>query len=109
MYSRIKHLVRAVLCSIALLGLSGGIAWAGPTECEETATGGQTGQGYTRVSQSLVTETTTVTLSAGGECLLGTSGTTTIEEQYYVGYYRNDVTGDIARVDCRTYKVTAWV
>lgn len=108
MSSGIRRWVRAAACAIALLGLSGGIAWAGPTECQETAVGGQTGQSYTRISQSLVTEIQTVELSAGGDCLLGGSSTVTIEEQYYVGYYRNNETGAVARVDCRTYKITSW-
>lgn len=105
MLSRVMHLGRTVLYVIALLGLSGGQLRAEVTDCQEDATGGQTGDPYSLTYQSLVTETTTVTLSAGGSCGVGGSATTTTSEQYYVGYYQNGNTGAVVKVDCRTGKV----
>jgi hypothetical protein len=102
------NLGRAVLYSIALLALSGQPLPAQASDCEESAVGGQSGMTYTLIAQSLVTETRTVQISAGGECLVGAETEVTIEEQYNVGYYENEE-GSIARVDCRTGRILGWV
>lgn len=105
MLKRLATLVRTGVLSVALLGLSGGILWAEPSDCAEFAVGGQTGQPYTLQSQSLVTETRTVSVTAGGDCIGSGSTSVTIEEQYHIGFYSNDVTGDLLKVDCRTGEV----
>ena len=105
MFSRFLKAGRAAGYAVALLALSGGWLRAEVTDCPESAIGGQTGQSYSLNYQSLVTQTTTVTLSTGGPCLLGGSATTTTSEQYYVGYYENESTGDVVKVDCRSGKV----
>jgi hypothetical protein len=107
MLSRIVKVGRAVLFAVALLGLSGAPLFGQASDCPESAVGGQSGMSYTLVAQSLVTETRTVQLSVGGECLAGTETSVTIEEQYNVGYYENS-DGDIAKVDCRTGKIIGW-
>jgi hypothetical protein len=100
---------RAVIYSIALLGLSVGPLWAQASPCPSRAVGGQSGQTYTLRSQSLVTETNSVQLSVGGTaCGVGGSAGGQTSEQYNVGYYENE-DGDIARVDCRTGQITGWV
>jgi len=109
MLSRFMKTARAVGYSVALLALSGSILWANPSDCAESAVGGQTGQSYTLEYQSLVTETTSGTLSAGGPCGVGGSISGSTAEQYHVGYYRNSSTGAVARVDCRTGRITGWV
>jgi FlaG/FlaF family flagellin (archaellin) len=107
MFSRIMNVTRAVGFSIALLVLSGGVPlWSQASDCPDTAIGGQTGTNYNLVSQSLVTETRTVTVNAG-ICGIGGSATTTTVTQYNVGYYSNS-TGDIAIVDCRTGRIIGW-
>jgi hypothetical protein len=103
MLSRIMKTARAVGYSIALVGLSVGPLWAQASACPQSARGGQTGDPYTLRSQSLVTETRTVQLSAGGiSCGVGGSTSAQIAEQYNVGYYENTRTHGVVRVDCRT-------
>jgi hypothetical protein len=89
-----------------LIRTCGGPLWATPSDCADSAVGGQTGQPYTLTYQSLVTETTTGTISAGsGSCGVGASVGATWSEQYHVGYYRNEVTKQVVKVDCRTGRV----
>lgn len=105
MLKRLATLIRTGVLSVALLVLSGGIVWAEPSDCPESAIGGQTGDPYDLQGQSLVTETRTVTITAGGECIGSGSTEVTISEQYHVGVYVNQNTGQMVRVDCRTGEV----
>lgn len=111
MLKRIATVLRACGLVVALYALSGGPLLAdGPTDCPESAVGGQTGQDYTLTYQSLVTETHNGTLSVGGgPCVVTLSEGVVESEQYYVGYYQNQVTQEIVRVDCRTGRVTGRV
>jgi hypothetical protein len=111
MRKTIATVLRACGLVFALYWLSGGPLLAdGPTHCAASAVGAQTGQDYTLSYQSLVTETHNGTLSVGGGgCPVQLSEGTTEAEQYYVGYYVNQVTNQVARVDCRTGRVTGWV
>jgi hypothetical protein len=107
MLKKIATLIRTCAFLVALYMLSGGPLWAsGPTDCAPYAEGGQTGQPYTLTYQSLATETSSGTLGAGsGSCGVNASMSGGMSEQFYVGYYRNDVTHDVLRVDCRTGRV----
>lgn len=108
MLKKIGALVRTCAFLVALYMLSGGPLWAGtgPTDCSPYAEGGQTGQPYTLTYQSLVTESASGTLGAGGgSCVVSASVSGGATEQYFVGYYRNDVTREVLRVDCRTGRV----
>jgi hypothetical protein len=107
MLKKIGSLIRTCTFLIALFALSGGPLLAdGPTNCAESAVGGQTGQPYTLTYQSLVTDTSSGTLGAGGgSCGVNASTTGSRAEQFYVGYYRNQVTQDVLKVDCRTGRV----
>ncbi|MDH3495842.1 MAG: hypothetical protein OER21_03705 [Gemmatimonadota bacterium] len=105
MLKRLATLVRAGILSVALLGLSGGVLWAEPSDCPQSAVGGQTGDPYELQSQSLVTQTSTITITAGGDCIGSGSTEMTISEQYHVGVYVNQNTDKMVRVDCRTGEV----
>jgi hypothetical protein len=108
MLKKIGALIRTCAFLVALYMLSGGppLLASGPSDCAGSAVGGQTGQPYTLTYQSLVTETTTGTISAGsGSCGIGASLGATTSEQFYVGYYRNEVTEKVVKVDCRTGRV----
>jgi hypothetical protein len=107
MLKRIGTLLRSCALLVALYALSGGPVWAdGPTDCAEDAVGGQTGQPYSLTYQSLITETHNATIGAGGgPCIISVSAGSVVSEQYYVGFYRNDVTGAVLKVDCRTGRV----
>ncbi len=98
--------IRTCTFLIALFALSGGPLLADPSDCPADAVGGQTGQPYQLQSQSLVTETTSGTLGAGGgSCGINASVTGTTSEQFHVGYYQNQVTQEVVKVDCRTGRV----
>jgi hypothetical protein len=107
MLKRIGAALKTCALIVALYALSGGPLLAdGPTECPETAVGGQTGQPYTRVGQSLATETHSGSIGVGGGgCVAQLKDDTTWSEQFYVGYYENQVTHRQVRVDCRTGRI----
>jgi hypothetical protein len=107
MFSRIMKVTRAMAYAVALLVLSGTQVRAdGPSDCPENAIGGQTGQSYHLVSQSLATETTSGSLSVGGPaCGVGGSTSGSFAEQYHIGYYLNESTNTTVRVDCRTGRI----
>jgi hypothetical protein len=105
MWVRIKHFVRVAAFAVAAAGLGGAPLWAQASDCGETAVGGQSGHPYKLKSQSLMTETRTYQVSTGGPCAVGGSATVQYQEQYNVGFYENQVTGDVLKVDCRTGRV----
>jgi hypothetical protein len=109
MLKKIGTMIRTCTLLIALFALSGGPLWAeGPSECPEEAVGGQTGQPYTRVGQSLATETHSGSVgvsSSNGGCIIQLKDDTSWSEQFYVGYYENQVTHARVRVDCRTGQI----
>lgn len=107
MRSQFMKATRAVIYSIALVILSGAPLWGQASDCPDNAVGGQSGQNYRLVGQSLVTVTSTVQLNTGLPCAIGGSAGGTIQEQYNVGFYQN-AAGDIARVDCRTGRILGW-
>ena len=107
MRSKIRSGLRTCALVVAAHVLSGGVIWAEPSDCAASGVGGQTGDSYSLQYQSLVTETTTATLGAGGSCGISASTGGTRSEQYYVGYYHNDTSGGSVAVDCRTGRVLA--
>jgi hypothetical protein len=107
MLKKIGTLLRACAFVVALYALGGGPLLAdGPTECPEDAVGGQTGQSYTLQSQSLVTETHSGSIGVGGgSCVIQLKDEGSWSEQFYVGYYVNQETQRLVRVDCRTGRI----
>jgi hypothetical protein len=105
MVSRIMNRLRTLAYAVALLGLSGAPLWAQASQCAEAARGGQTGDSYRLIGQSQVT----VQLDAklGGTCVGSVGGSVT--ETYNVGYYQNQETLRVARVNCSTGEVLGWL
>jgi hypothetical protein len=105
MRTTIRNGLRTCAFVIAAHVLTGGVIWATPSDCADDAVGQQTGQSYTKTGQSTVTETTTFTISGGGGCGVSAGATGTRSETYNVGTYRNNVTGEVVRVNCSTGRV----
>lgn len=103
MFMRKTLFARACALAVGLNFLGVTAAVADPSDCTETAIGGQTGSVYTLIGQSEVTETRTFTLDAGGGCGLGAGTEVTYEETYNVGTYTNGT--QTVRVNCSTGQV----
>ena len=103
MFMRNTLLVRASALALGFSVLGSSLAFADPSDCTETAIGGQTGRTYNLIGQSEVTETRTVTLDAGGGCGLSAGTEVTYQETYNVGTYTDGT--NTVRVNCSTGQV----
>ncbi|HEX9728485.1 MAG TPA: hypothetical protein VGA37_08280 [Gemmatimonadales bacterium] len=104
--------LKLVTILVALSAVWAPRLFADPTSCSENAIGGQTGNEYELVGESLVTVTTTTTIRRGISLIWGLitlSGyeeeTTTTSVTYYEGTY-SDGNGNTVTVNCSTGQVT---
>lgn len=103
MVSKHGRLVRACIAALALSLMAVPLA-AAPSECSDWAVGEQTGDLYKLTGTSTRTVTTEVTLEAGG-CGGKVGTTTTTQETFNVGYYKDTKTGAQVAVNCSTGQV----
>ena len=102
MFLRKTRLVRASALALGMNFVVSSVALSAPSDCPDTAIGGQTGRTYTKIGQSEVTEIKTFKVD-GGACGLSAGTEVTHSETYNVGTYTDG--SNTVRVNCSTGQV----